>query len=143
MLIYRLPLNALQKGLYTLINGAIVTDSDNPVPVYDFIPTGQEEFPYIWLGRQEDKPDLINKVQALHLITQEMDVWSTEAGKRECNEIMDDLVHLLTIRRPEMSAFNVLAVDLIDSSIEGEAYENGITAYHGKVVFSFLIEQKE
>nr|DAY80400.1 MAG TPA: hypothetical protein [Caudoviricetes sp.] len=143
MILYRLPLNALQKGLYTLINGAIVTDSDNPVPVYDFIPTGQEEFPYIWLGRQEDKPDLINKVQALHLITQEMDVWSTEAGKRECNEIMDDLVHLLTIRRPEMSAFNVLAVDLIDSSIEGEAYENGITAYHGKVVFSFLIEQKE
>lgn len=143
MILYRLPLNALQKGLYTLINGAIVTDSDNPVPVYDFIPTGQEEFPYIWLGRQEDKPDLINKVQALHLITQEMDVWSTEAGKRECNEIMDDLVHLLTIRRPAMSAFNVLAVDLIDSSIEGEAYENGITAYHGKVVFSFLIEQKE
>lgn len=143
MILYRLPLNALQKGLYTLINGAIVTDSDNPVPVYDFIPTGQEEFPYIWLGRQEDKPDLINKVQALHLITQEMDVWSTEAGKRECNEIMDDLVHLLTIRRPEMSAFNVLAVDLIDSSIEGEAYENGITAYHGKVVFNFLIEQKE
>ena len=143
MILYRLPLNALQRGLYTLINGAIVTDSGNPVPVYDFITTGQEEFPYIWLGRQEDKPDLINKVQALHLITQEMDVWSTEAGKRECNEIMDDLVHLLTIRRPEMSDFNVLAVDLIDSSIEGEAYENGITAYHGKVVFNFLIEQKE
>lgn len=143
MILYRLPLNALQRGLYTLINDAIVTDSGNSVPVYDFIPTGQEEFPYIWLGRQEDKPDLINKVQALHLITQEMDVWSTEAGKRECNEIMDDLVHLLTIRRPEMSDFNVLAVDLIDSSIEGEAYENGITAYHGKVVFNFLIEQKE
>lgn len=143
MIIYRLPLNALQKGLYALINGAIVTDSGDPVPVHDFIPTGQEEFPYIWLGRQEDKPDLINKSRPIHLITQEMDVWSTEAGKRECNEIMDDLVHLLTIRRPEMSDFNVLAVDLIDSSIEGEAYENGITAYHGKVVFNFLIEQKE
>lgn len=94
MLIYRLPLNALQKGLYTLIHGAIVTDSGDPVPVHDFIPTGQEEFPYIWLGRQEDKPDLINKSRPLHLITQELDVWSTEAGKRECNEILDDLVHL-------------------------------------------------
>ena len=143
MLIYRLPLNALQKGLYTLINGAIVTDSGDPVPVHDFIPTGQEEFPYIWLGRQEDKPDLINKSRPLHLITQELDVWSPEAGKRECHEILADLVPLLTIHRPEMSDFNVLAVDLIDSSIEGEAYENGITAYHGKVVFSFLIEQKE
>lgn len=143
MIIYRLPLNALQKGLYNLIKGAIMTDSGDVVPVYDFIPNSQEDFPYIWLGRQEDKPDLINKVQALHLITQEMDIWSTEAGKRECNEIMDDLVHLLTIRRPEMSDFNVLSVDLIDSSIEGEVYENGITAYHGKVVFNFLIEQKE
>ena len=143
MIIYRLPLNALQKGLYNLINGAIETDSGDPVPVHDFIPTGQEEFPHIWLGRQEDKPDLINKVQSIHLITQEMDVWSTEAGKRECNEIMDDLVHLLTIRRPEMPDFNVLSVDLIDSSIEGEVYENGITAYHGKVVFNFMIEQKE
>ena len=93
MIIYRLPLNALQKGLYNLIKGSILTEDDNAVPVFDFIPNGQEDFPYIWLGRQEDKPDYLNKSQALHIITQELDVWSTEAGKRECNEIMDDLVH--------------------------------------------------
>ena len=143
MIIYRLPLNALQKGLYNLIKGSILTEDDNAVPVFDFIPNGQEDFPYIWLGRQEDKPDYLNKSQALHIITQELDVWSTEAGKRECNEIMDDLDHLLTCRFPEMSGFNVLSVELIDSSIEGEAYENGLTAYHGKVVFNYTIEQKE
>lgn len=143
MILYRLPLNALQKGLYNLIKGSILTEEDNAVPVFDFIPNGQEDFPYIWLGRQEDKPDYLNKSQALHLITQELDIWSTEAGKRECNEIMDDLVHLLTCRFPEMSGFNVLSVELIDSSIEGEVYENGLTAYHGKVVFNYTIEQKE
>ena len=47
----KIPFNAVQKALYELLS------KGQTVPVTEHIPTGQEEFPYIWIGASNDVPE--------------------------------------------------------------------------------------
>lgn len=130
-----LPLNALQKGIYQILHKA------ETVPTFDFIPKGQEQMPYIWLGEQTDKMTERNKNIVYHEITQRIHIWSNASGKKECNDIMNEVIYLLTNFPIEVEGHSFISCELDSASISGDLYEGGMTAYHGVLDFAIVIEQ--
>lgn len=135
-MISRIPFNEVQKGLYQLLH------TGQSVPVYDAIPTGGEDMPYIWLGEFHGTPAEQNKTMVLHHVTQQLHIWSSQKGKHEVNSIMDDIVTLLTKYQLSMDSFRqvgTVTISLYQTS--GELYEDGTTAYHGVLEAEYLVEQ--
>ncbi len=135
-MISRIPFNEVQKGLYQLLH------KGQSVPVYDAIPTGGEDMPYIWLGEFHGTPAEQNKTMVLHHVTQQLHIWSNQKGKHEVNSIMDDVVTLLTKYQLSMDSFRqvgTVTISLYQTS--GELYEDGTTAYHGVLEAEYLVEQ--
>lgn len=103
----KIPFNAVQRALYELLS------KGQTVPVTEHIPTGQEEFPYIWIGASNDVPENDNKTNDIHLLTQEIDLWSDQGGTLEINNIMNDVIFLVTHYKLRMPGYHVINLSLI------------------------------
>ena len=137
-MISRIPFNEVQQGLYQLLSRG------QTVPVYDSIPDGSEEMPYIWLGEFHGAPAEGNKTVVMHQVSQQLHIWSDQKGKLEVNGIMNDIVTLLTKYQLSLDGFRqVGGVTVSLYQTTGELYENGDKAYHGVIQVEYLVEQTE
>lgn len=137
MLRRRIPFNAVQKAIYELLA------TGQTIPVYDRIPTGQEPMPYVWLGEFHGAPIDDNKSSSLHRISQRIDIWSGEQGKREVNGILDDVSYLLTTYRLELDGYRQLgAADIVEYRATAERYADNTGAYHGVLSVEYTLEEE-
>ena len=137
-MISRIPFNEVQQGLYQLLSRG------QTVPVYDSIPDGSEEMPYIWLGEFHGAPAEGNKTVVMHQVSQQLHIWSDQKGKLEVNGIMNDIVTLLTKYQLSLDGFRqVGGVTVSLYQTTGELYENGDNAYHGVIQVEYLVEQTD
>ena len=137
-MISRIPFNEVQQGLYQLLSRG------QTVPVYDSIPDGSEEMPYIWLGEFHGAPAEENKTVVMHQVSQQLHIWSDQKGKLEVNGIMNDIVTLLTKYQLSLDGFCQVGgatVSLYQTT--GELYENGDKTYHGVIQVDYLVEQTD
>lgn len=121
----RIPMDALQQGVYSILSEKQTT------PVYDSIPSGAA-MPYIALGAFTGKPKA-NKTVDFSRCTVQIHIWSAYSGKTEVNEIMNDISAVLTSWPIDLSAQNF---NVMDQDIEMcEAFETEENGYHGVVTF--------
>jgi len=125
MIIRRIPMNALQKGVYSILTQYQTT------PVYDDVPEGAA-LPYVTLGAFTCKPGG-NKTADISDISLQIHVWSEYAGKSEVNGIANDVTAVLTSWPIDLSAdgFSCLSQD-VDFF---EAFPEETAGYHGVVTF--------
>lgn len=130
ILMKRIPLSALQTGLYSLLTTGQTT------PVYDDVPSSAS-FPFITLGAFTCKQNGSKNV-SIWDISQQIHIWSEYQGKKEVNGIANDVSTVLSAIKIDLSAsrFNVLSQD-VDFF---EAFEEDEGGYHGVVTFVARIE---
>lgn len=114
-------MNPLQERVFELLSTKQTTS------VYDDVPE-DATFPYITLGAFTCKR-IGNKTVDIYDISQQIHVWSEYEGKKEVNEIADDITAVLTNWYIDLSTngFKVLSqgVDFF------EAFPEEIGGYHG------------
>lgn len=132
----RIPLNDFQKALYQLLS------QGQSVPVYDRIPNEQISLPYIWLGMMQDVPTDENKTFYTHFVTQYIHVFSDSQGKKEMDDIMNDIIYLISSYNLPMENNTLIDSELTTVTANGEEYAEGHTGYHGIIVYKFKIEQE-
>ena len=130
MIIRRIPMITLQKGIYSILSRYQTT------PVYDDVPS-DAVLPYITLGAFTDK-QTGNKTADIHDISLQIHIWSEYEGKKEVNEIANDITAVLTSWPLDLSAegFNVMSQD-VDFF---EAYPEETAGYHGVITFVAKIQ---
>ena len=133
----RIPLNEFQKSLYQLLS------KGQSVPVYDRIPDEQIKLPYIWLGMMQDIPIDENKTFFTHSITQYIHVFSNSQGKKEMSDIMNDIIYLISTYDLPMEHNHLIESELSTVTANGEEYQEGMTGYHGIIVYKFKIQQED
>ncbi|MDD3157670.1 DUF3168 domain-containing protein [Anaeromusa sp.] len=125
MIIRRIPMNALQKGVYSILSTKQTT------PVYDDVPP-EAVLPYVTLGAFTCKRNG-GKTTDIADVSQQIHVWSAYEGKREVNDIADDVTAVLTAWPLDLAAdgFSVFEQD-VDFF---EAFEEEEGGYHGVITF--------
>lgn len=130
MIIRRIPMNALQKGVYSILS----TKQDTPV--YDDVPP-EAVLPYITIGAFTNKPGG-GKTIDISDVSLQIHIWSEYSGKREVNEIANDVTAVLTAWSLDLAAdgFKALAQD-VDFF---EAFPEDEGGYHGVITFTAKIQ---
>ena len=130
MIMRRIPMNAFQKGVYSILSTKQTT------PVYDDVPEGAE-LPYVTIGAFTCK---LNGAKHADIsdISLQLHIWSEYSGKMEVNEIANDITAVLTAWAIDLSTdgFNVTKQD-IDFF---EAYPENSGGYHGILTFVSRIQ---
>lgn len=130
MIIRRIPMNALQKGVYSILSAKQTT------PVYDDVPA-DAVLPYITLGSFTCK-QVGNKTADLVDVSLQIHIWSAYEGKREVNEIADDVTAVLTSWPLNLTADGFIAnsqdIDFF------EAFPEETAGYHGVLTFVSKIQ---
>lgn len=139
----RVPFNAFQTALYQLMKNAHISLANGTeIPIYDKVPKGTEAMPYIWLGELHGEPTDQNKTSYIHLVSQQLHIWSNAGGKKEINGIIDDVVFLLTKYLLNITGYvQVGEAKVSEYEVLGELYENGESAYHGILIMEYQLEQ--
>jgi hypothetical protein len=130
VIIRRIPMNALQKGVFSIISTKQTT------PVYDDVPE-DAVLPYITIGAFTCK-QTGNKTADVYAISQQIHIWSAYEGKKEVNEIANDVTAVLTSWPIDLSedSFNAMSQD-VDFF---EAFPEEIAGYHGIITFVAKIQ---
>ena len=125
MIIRRIPMNALQKGVYSILSTKQTT------PVYDDVPP-EAVLPYVTLGAFTCKQNG-GKTSDISDISLQVHIWSEYSGKREVNEIANDVAAVLTAWPLDLVAdgFKALSQD-VDFF---EAFPEDEGGYHGVITF--------
>lgn len=127
-------MNAFQKGVYFILSTKQTT------PVYDDVPNDGEikdedgnpvsvTLPYITFGAFTCKQLPGDKTSDICTVSQQLHIWSEYEGKKEVNEIANDVTAALTAWPIDLSAdgFNVMSKD-VDFF---EAFPEETYGYHG------------
>ena len=127
----RIPLVVFQTALYTLLKSYGQT-----VPVYDDVPNNAK-LPFITLGAFTSK-QVGSKTTNCWDISQQIHLWSDYHGKKEVNEMANDVSSLITAYKLNLAAagFDVTSHD-VDFF---EAFEEEEGGYHGVVTFVARIQ---
>jgi hypothetical protein len=130
MIIRRIPMNALQKGVFSVLAQYQTT------PVYDDVPSNAK-LPYITFGSFTCKPTG-NKTADIYDVSLQIHIWSEYEGKKEVNEIADDVTAVLTSWPIDLSTenFNIMSQD-VDFF---EAFPEETAGYHGVITFIAKIQ---
>lgn len=136
-MISRIPFNAVQQNVYMLLSNGQTT------PVYDTVPTGAEQMPYIVLGEFHGSPVNENKTTIYHTVGQQVHVWTRAKGKKEVNEILDDIVHLLTKYSLTLEGYTQIGTAAIAQyQAYQELYADKTSAYHGVLSVEWVLQQE-
>lgn len=124
-MIRKIPLNALQKGVFSILT------QHQTNTVYDAVPKNAV-FPYVTLGEFTNKFSGSKNVD-ISDVSLQIHIWSKYEGKAEVNGIAEDLAAVLTSWPVDLSSagFNVISqgVDFF------EAFPEEIAGYHGVLTF--------
>jgi hypothetical protein len=129
-------MNALQKGVFSLLTNNVITVGEHVVKTYDAVPE-DAVLPYITLGSFTCK-NLGNKTADIVDVSMQVHIWSAYEGKREVNEIADDVTAILTSLPIDLAVdgFNVMSQD-VDFF---EAFPEEPEGYHGVITFVAKIQ---
>ena len=118
----RIPMTALQTGLYNLLVSGQTT------PIYDDVPE-DAVMPYITIGAFTCKR-VADKTSDIWDAAIQIHIWSDHNGKAEVNAIANDITTVLSSVMIDLSAdkFNVVSqdVDFFESFPEGEFGYHGV-----------------
>lgn len=130
MIMRRIPMNALQKGVYSILTTKQTT------PVYDDIPQ-DAVLPYITIGAFTCK-SVGNKTADISDISLQLHIWSEYSGKLEVNEIANDITAVLTSWPIDLSpeGFDIMSQD----TDMFEAFPEETAGYHGVITFVAKIQ---
>ena len=134
MIIRRIPMNALQQGVYSILTEK--QEGDDVFPVYDDVPEGAS-LPYVTIGaftcKQTD-----NKMADIKDISLQLHIWSEYNGKSEVNRIADDITGILTAWPIDLSSSGF---EVINQDVDFfEAFPEETAGYHGVVTFVSTIQ---
>lgn len=130
MIIKRIPMNALQKGVYSILSTKQTT------PVYDDVPACAA-MPYITIGAFTCK-NAGNKTVDISDISLQLHIWSDYHGKAEVNGIANDVTTALTLYPLDLSNDNF---NVMDQGVDFfEAFQEDEDGYHGVVTFVAKIQ---
>ena len=129
MITRRIPMNALQKGVYSILSTKQTT------PVYDDVPE-DAVLPYVTIGAFTCK-QMGNKTADISDVSLQIHVWSEYEGKMEVNGIANDITAVLTSCPIDLSegGFNVMGqdIDFFEAFPEEEAGYHGICTFVAKI----------
>jgi len=130
MIIRRIPMAALQKAVFGILSTKQTT------PVHDDVPPNAK-LPYITFGAFTCK-QTGSKTVDMSDISLQIHVWSEYEGKKEVNEIANDITAVLTAWPLDLSddGFNAMSQD-VDFF---EAFQEETTGYHGVITFVSKIQ---
>lgn len=132
----RIPLNALQAGLYQLITQYASVINGRVVPVYDDVPKGAT-LPYISFGAFTCR-DKAEKTVDVSDVSLQIEIYSEYQGRKEVNEIANDLIAIFGVLKPDLTAdgFQIIRQDstMFESFTEAdfEGYR-GVISYDAKI----------
>lgn len=128
IIIRRIPMTALQTGLFSLLSAGQTT------PVYDDVPE-DAVFPYITIGAFTCKR-LADKTSDIWDASIQLHVWSNHNGKAEINAVADDIATVITSVAIEAPGFAVISQD-VDFF---EAFPEEEFGYHGVLTIVVTIQ---
>lgn len=128
----RIPMVAFQTALYKELS-----EGQDTAPVYDMVPVNAK-MPFITLGTMTCKPNGA-KTADISDVTQTIDIWSTYRGKKEVNEIANDLITVLSRAAFDLSAshYKVIGQPYVDMF---EAFPEEEGGYHGVLIVAAKIQ---
>ena len=124
----RIPLNAFAKAMYNLLSTYQTT------PVFDDVPDDVQA-PYITFGLFTSK-DAGTKTSDISDSTLTIDIWSDYNGKKEVNEIANDVIEVLNTGAFTLDDdFKFISgqVDFFESFAEDDAGYHGVITYLAKI----------
>ncbi|MEG0798699.1 MAG: DUF3168 domain-containing protein [Acidaminococcaceae bacterium] len=128
MIIRRMPMTVLQTAVYSILQ-------HQTTPVYDDVPK-DAAMPCITFGPFTCK-QVGNKGTDINDISQQLYIWSEYEGKKELNEIANDVYAVLTSYPLELAnGFIALSQD-VDFF---EAFAEEDSGYHGVITFVAKIQ---
>ena len=131
ILIKDVPLVSLQQAVFKALKEGQTT------AIYGDVPT-KAKLPYITIGSVTLKPEDA-KSMVLWTATINIDVWADKEGKREVNDVLNDISALLSYYGPTLA---VEGYKTISASIDVvEAFPKLTTGYHGTLTVSFLLNK--
>lgn len=133
----RIPLVAVQRAIYKLLQDCPITVNGKPVAVYDDVPRNVEALPRITFGDFTHNTGA-GKVTEMGDISLRLHIWSRYNGKKEVNEIADDLTSILTSVPLDLQRDGFKAVSQDVTFFE--AFEADQHGYHGVLTFNAKIQ---
>lgn len=120
----RIPLNALQKGVYDILT------ANQGTPVYDDVPE-EAAFPYISFGLFTAKSNG-GKVTDISDVSITLLIWSDYEGKKVVNGIAEEIIAVLGENKPNLSDddFRMMSLefDILEAFPEDEyGYRAAVT----------------
>lgn len=133
----RIPLVAVQRAIYNLLQAFPITANGKPVAVYDDVPGNVEPLPRITFGDFTHNAGA-GKVVEMGDVSLRLHIWSRYNGKKEVNEIADDLTSILTSIPLDLEddGFKALSQDVTFF----ESFEADKNGYHGVLTFNAKIQ---
>ena len=136
MLINRIPMCTFQRAVYALLTAYQTT------PVYDDVGnTGAEDvdYPCVSFGAYRCEPNGAKDV-VIFDVTLDLEIWSNYEGKKEINEIADDLAAVYTSYGLDLSGDGFIAVAQGIESLE--AFPEEEHGYHGTLTVAAKIQYR-
>lgn len=133
----RIPLVALQRAVFKVLQDHPISINNRVVPVFDDIPRDPGALPWITFGSFTHSSGA-GKITDMGESTLHIHIWSDYHGKKEVNEIADDLALILTsvpLCFPD-GGFVTATQDVTFF----EAFEADNDGYHGVLTFSAKIQ---
>jgi len=130
LIMRRIPLNALQTGVYSLLTSGQTTT------VYDDVPPGVT-LPYITFGAFTCKQNGTKNTD-ISDVTLQIHVWSDYYGKSEVNTIADEVATVLASVKIDLSADNFTVIEQYVDFFEAFAEDEG--GYHGVITLVCKIQ---
>lgn len=124
----RIPMTALQTGLFNLLSAGQTT------PVYDDVPE-DAVFPYITIGAFTCKR-VADKTSDIWDASIQLHIWSDYSGKAEINAVADDITTVVSSSAIEAPGFFVISQD-VDFF---EAFPEEEFGYHGVLTVVVTIQ---
>ncbi len=129
MIIRRIPINALQKGIYSILSQYQTTD------VYDGVPENAA-MPYILISDYEYEVQGA-KTTDITEITFELEVWTDYGGKAEVNSISEEIATVLTAWPIDLSEDNF---KVLSQTVRGGRGTRQDDLFYGIVYFVAQIQ---
>lgn len=129
----RIPLNEFTNALYERLF------KYQTIPVYDDVPCNAR-IPYITFGLFTCK-DAGTKTNDICDVTANIDIWSEYAGKKEINQIANDIITIVQAAPFDLSGDNFKSLGCEVDFFE--AFPEDDHGYHGVITFIFKIQNME
>jgi len=130
LIMRRIPFNALQTGVYSLLSSGQTT------PVYDDVPP-EAKPPFITFGAFTCKQNGAKNTD-ISDVSLQLHIWSEYYGKSEVNTIADEVATVLASRTIDLSADNFKVIEQYVDFFEAFAEDEG--GYHGVITLVCKIQ---